>query len=98
MRNKISPINIHVVKGTDQPVFNLVLYGKFKPIRPKLLSYWSVADDSTIAIHYCSGYAPWIEKEDPGMDAYTNPKLGRVCHEIYKENLEAFPSLFPKVS
>ncbi len=96
MREKIEPINDHVVHGTDQPVFNLVFYKKFSPIRDKLFFYWEHADENTRVVHYCSGYAPWIEKL-AGMDAYANPRFGRPCHDIYKDHLAQFPTLFPKV-
>jgi len=95
MRERIAPINIHVVNGTDQSVFNLVFYKQFSHIRDKLFSYWEHAGAQTRIVHYTSGYAPWVEKQ-PGMDAYENPILGRPCHEIYQENLRQFDTTFPR--
>jgi hypothetical protein len=94
MKDKIHPINIHVVKGTDQPVINLCFYEKFTPVRDKLLSYWDCATEATRVVHYCSGYAPWIDKTDD-MAACFNDTLGARCHEIYKYNLTEFDNLFP---
>jgi len=94
MRDKIAPINIHVVNGTDQPVFNLVFYDRFTKVRDNLVSYWETCSPESIVLHYCSGYAPWIDKKR-GMDAYLNEKLGRPCNDIYVENLSAFEETFP---
>ena len=91
---KLAPINTHVVKGTDQPIINLALAGKFERFRSDLACYWRSAWDDTVIVHYCSGYAPWIEKT-PKMNAYFNFKLGRPCHDIYQENLAAFEQEFP---
>ena len=94
MREKIEPINTHVYKGTDQPVINLTFYDRWKQIRSDLFCYWESAWEETIVIHYCSGYSAWIKK-NPDQHAYFNEKLGRPCHDIYLECLEAFEETFP---
>ncbi len=94
MREKLAPINTHVVNGTDQPIINLAFYDMFERVRGDLFCYYRSAWEKTIAVHYCSGYAPWIDKT-PKMAAYFNNKLGRPCHDIYLENLAAFEETFP---
>lgn len=94
MRERIAPINTHVVKGTDQIIFNLVCQDLFRPVRSRLFCYWYEAGPETILIHYNSGYSPWIEKA-PDMDAYFNERLGRPCYDVYQENLKAFEDTFP---
>ncbi len=95
MRQKVAPINCHVVNGTEQPVINLVFYNRFARIRSDLVCYWNSAWDQTIVIHTCSGYAPWIDKT-LGMDAYLCDKLNRPMHDIYREHLAAFDKEFPR--
>ena len=94
MQERIAPINTHVVKGTDQPIFNLTFYRMFERVRSELFCYYRSAWEKTIVVHYCSGYAPWINKT-PKMAAYFNHKLGRPCHDVYLENLAAFEETFP---
>ena len=98
MREEIEPVNCHVVNGTDQPVFNLAFYGKFAKVRSDLFCYWNSAWEDTIVIHTCSGYAPWIDKAEPGQDAYLCHFMGRPMHDVYTENLVAFDSEFPVLS
>ncbi len=95
IHKRLEPINTHVVNGTDQPAINLAMYGRFAAVSNKLFCYYAFADDRTVIVHYCSGYAPWIDKTDD-MAAYANRTLGRPCHDIYKENLALFETLFPK--
>ena len=95
MREKIRPINTHCDGGTEQPVANIVLYGRFRQVRSCLFSYWYSACENTIVIHYCSAYGPWIKRAS-NMDAYMNDKLGRPCNDVYKENLSLFDETFPK--
>ncbi len=95
--------------NADQPVFNLVLYDKMAPITKDFCTWWAFDDpgnrvpqaekgwrgDETPAIlHYWSMYAPWLVKT-PDAGAYFNHRLGRVCHELYAENLAAFNKEFP---
>lgn len=94
MERKIHPINIHVVRGTDQAVINLAFYRQFTSIRNKLFSYWQHEGPESRVLHYCSGYAPWIEKK-PGMDAYGNPRFQLPCYDIYKANLSRWEEVFP---
>ena len=95
MRERVAPINTHVVKGTDQPIINLVLYDRLESIRSDLVAYWRHEWAGSVIVHTCSGYAPWIEK-DPCMDAYSSEMLGRPMHDVYLENLAAFDAEFPK--
>ncbi len=95
MRERLEPINNHCWNGTDQPIFNLVFDGLFRPIRSDLFCYYETAWDETIIVHTCSGYAPWIEKASD-MDCYFNDKLRLPCNDIYKENLSLFDETFPK--
>lgn len=94
MQEKLAPVNIHVGKGTDQPVFNLAFYGKFSQIPDKQFCYWEQSVATTRVVHYCSGYAPWVHKIE-GMDADINPRIGRNCYELYCENLDSFRDVFP---
>jgi len=44
-----------------------------------------------------TAFATWLEKaQDAG--AYFNQRLGRVCRELYMENLAAFEVEFPIVA
>lgn len=94
---------------TDQPVYNLVLYDKMAPITKDFCTWFAfddpanrVADEARgwrgdefpAIIHYWNMYAPWIVKEE-GAGGYRNERLGRVCHELYEENLAAFDEVFP---
>ncbi len=57
--------------------------------------------EEPVILHYFSWFAPWIVKYlsvnpgDPEPGAYRNYRLGRVCHELYAENLAAFDKEFP---
>ncbi len=94
VQKKLEPINTHVVNGTDQPIINLAFYEMFERVRGDLFCYYRSAWERTVVVHYCSGYAPWIDKT-PKMAAYFNDKLGRPCHDLYLEHLEAFETEFP---
>jgi len=59
-------------------------------------------DEEPAILHYTRWFAPWVVKEichspepntEPG--AYRNHRLGRICHELYAENLAAFDETFP---
>ena len=96
MRKRLAPINTHVANGTDQPIINLAYYGMFERVRSDLFCYYESAWEKTIAVHYCSGYAQWIEKGER-QNAYFNERLGRPCHDIYLDNLAAFEDTFPVI-
>ena len=96
--------------GTDQQTTNLVLWHMARKIPNKLVCFWGLAEpqndvdsdfrlykkgDVPVAIHYCRWYAPWIKKT-PDADAYDIDKLGRVCYELYQENLSKFNEIFSK--
>jgi hypothetical protein len=59
-------------------------------------------DEHPAILHYTRWYAPWIVKHicntpepntEPG--GYRNHRLGRLCHELYADNLAAFNEEFP---
>ena len=67
-------------------------------------------DEVPAVLHYTRWMAPWIVKEQiagagaqalidlglpPETGGYRNQRLGRVCHELYAENLVAFEGEFP---
>lgn len=54
-------------------------------------------DEEPVILHYTRWHAPWIVKRllSPEMGGYRNHRLGRLCHELYAENLAAFPEVFP---
>lgn len=69
-------------------------------------------DEEPVILHYCRWAAPWIIKEQPTGAAlqglldlgltpetggYQCHRLGRVCHELYAENLAAFDKEFPVI-
>ncbi len=94
MRQKIAPINTHVIRGTDQPVINLTFYRQFIQIPKKMFSYWEHEGPESRLLHYCSGYAPWIDKKS-GMDAFGNPRLNSPCYDVYTQNLSRWEEVFP---
>ncbi len=59
-----------------------------------------IGDEIPAILHYTRWHAPWIVKViyDDGaeMGGYQNRRLGRLCHELYAENLAAFNKEFPK--
>lgn len=93
----------------DQPVYNLVLYNKMAPIGKDFCTWWAFddpgsrvpnedkgwrGDEFPAIIHYWNSFAPWLEKT-PDAGAYDNERLGRVCRELWAENLGAFNETFP---
>lgn len=67
-------------------------------------------DEEPIILHYTRWHAPWVKKEElsgPAAEAlrergfpaeaggYRNHRLNRVCHEFYKECVDAFITEFP---
>lgn len=56
-------------------------------------------DEEPVILHYTRWHAPWIVKQklNPEMGGYRNHRLGRICHELYAENLAAFNEVFPHV-
>lgn len=54
-------------------------------------------DEEPVVLHFTRWQAPWIEKPltDPEMGGYRCHRLGRICHELYAENLAAFETEFP---
>ena len=93
----------------DQHIVNAVLYSQLEPL-PKGVSCWWAFDDPCnrvvsesrgwrgdefpAIVHYWGAFAPWLEKT-PDAGAYFNERLGRVCREVYLENLAAFDEEFP---
>ena len=98
-----NPIN------TDQPTVNLLLYDRLAPMTKDICCWFAFddpgnrvpcpargwrGDEQPTILHYWSAFAPWLTKtEDAG--AYFNHRLGRVCRELYLENLAAFEEVFP---
>lgn len=61
-------------------------------------------DEEPAILHYTRWHAPWVVKQichspepntEPG--GYRNHRLGRICHELYAENLAAFEEVFPVI-
>ncbi len=95
--------------GTDEQIIDLHLHNQMAQVSEKGWCFWGLDEDDSrvksiargwrgdeipIAIHYGRWYAPWVVKT-PDMDAYDAPRLGKVCHEFYAENLAAFENEFP---
>lgn len=94
----------------DQQVINLVLHDQLAPMEKDYCSWWAFddvgsrvastargwrGDEFPVIIHYWNMYAPWKVKT-PDAGAYANERLGRVCHELYAENLAKFEETFPQ--
>lgn len=95
--------------GNDQPVINLVLYDRMARTTkdyccwfafdypenrvPSEANGWR-GDEEPAILHYWNMYAPWLVKQE-GAGGHWNHRLGRVCHELYAENLAAFEETFP---
>jgi len=94
---------------TDQQVMNFLLYDEMSPLTKDYCTWWAFddpgnrvaceargwrGDEFPYVVHYWDMYAPWLVKT-PDADAYANDRLGRVCHELYAENLSLFESTFP---
>lgn len=110
LQERFKEINHPDRQGTDQEIIHLALFHRMIQVKEKLFCYWGLdeynargpsasrgwaGNETPVLIHYCRWYAPWIEKKQD-MDAYFNHRLKRPCHEIYKENLAAFDSMFPR--
>ena len=95
----------------DQPVYPLVLHYQMAPIGKDFCTWWAFDDPSNrvpqeakgwrgdefpAIIHYWNSFAPWLEKT-PDAGAYANERLGRVCRELWLENLAAFGEVFPEL-
>ncbi len=95
----------------DQTVINLVIYNKMAPITKDFCTWWAFddpgnrvpneekdwrGDEAPAILHYWNMYAPWLDKT-PDAGAYYNTRLGRVCREVYLENLAAFDEVFPRI-
>ena len=93
----------------DQPVTVTALYDLMAPVT-KEFGCWFAFDEPShrvasrgwtgneepVLLHYFGWFAPWIVKEE-GAGGHYNHRLGRVCHEIYAENLAAFEEEFPVI-
>jgi hypothetical protein len=95
----------------DQPVFATVLYDKMAGMGKDYCSWFAFdepgnrvsnpaigvrGDEFPAIIHYWGMYAPWLVKQE-GAGGHFNTRLGRVCHELYAENLAAFETVFPRL-
>jgi len=98
--------------GTDEQIIDLLMHEDMAQVGEKAWCFWGLDEENArvpsiargwrggeipVALHYGRWYAPWIEKT-PDMDAYSLPRLDKVCHEFYAENLAAFGTVFPKRS
>ncbi len=97
-------VNLHLYHrleeaGKDYCCF----FGSDEPANRVVSDYrgWTGNEHPAI-LHYTRWHAPWIVKQtcdspvpntEPG--GYRNYRLGRICHEIYSENLAAFEEEFP---
>lgn len=96
--------------GYDQQVIGLVLNDRLVRAGKDFFIWWAFddpgnrvpsqekgwrGDESPVVLHYWSMYAPWLEKT-PDAGAYYNHRLGRVCRELYAENLSLFDDTFPR--
>ncbi len=95
--------------GTDEQIIDLLLHNHMAQVGEKGWCFWGLDEENArvpsiargwrggevpIALHYGRWYAPWVVKK-PDMDAYALPRLDRVCHEFYAENLAKFDEVFP---
>jgi|GEM_PF-2308428 len=91
----------------DQPVINALLHDKMVPMTKDYCCWFAFdepcnrvaqrgwrGDEEPTILHYFSWFAPWLVKQE-GAGAHYNHRLGRVCHELYAENLAAFEETFP---
>lgn len=96
--------------GTDEQIIDLYLHNWMEQVGEKGWCYWGLdeaasrvpslarawrGDEVPVIVHYTRWYAHWIVKE-PGVHAYDNDRVGRVCHEFYADNLAAFETVFPR--
>ncbi len=54
-------------------------------------------DEFPYVVHYWTCYAPWNEAKSPDCASSTNSRIGRNTLELYRENLAAFETEFPKL-
>ena len=95
--------------GTDEQIIDLLLHNHMAQVGEKGWCFWGLDEENArvpsiargwrggeipVVLHYGRWYAPWIKKKQD-MDAYTVPRLNRVCHEFYAENLAKFEEMFP---
>lgn len=110
IQDKYQLINNQDEEGTDQQIIHVDLYDRIRKVKEKLFCFWGLDEDNArvesetrgwrgdeipIILHYARWYAPWIKKT-MDMEAYANQRLGRVCHEFYLENVQAFDREFPR--
>ncbi len=96
-------------RSYDQQVMDLLLYDRMESMTKDHCTWFAFddpgnrvvsvekgwrGDEAPSILHYWGAYAPWIIKT-PDAGAYFNHRLGRVCHELYAENLAAFEKTFP---
>jgi hypothetical protein len=96
-------------QSCDQDVINSVLYDRLEPLPKGVSCWWAFdepcnrvasaprgwqGDEFPAIVHYWGAFAPWLEKT-PDAGAYLNERLGRVCRELYLENLADFDKEFP---
>ncbi len=97
------------VGGHDQQVMNLILWDQLDGLGKDFCTWWAFddpgnrvpskhwgwrGDEVPVWVHYWGAFAPWLIKT-PDAGAYNNERLGRVCHELYAENLSLFEKTFP---
>lgn len=95
----------------DQEIINLLLYDRLDGMGKDYITWFAFdypenrvpcpgrawrGDEEPVILHYWGMYAPWIVKQE-GAGGYPNHRLGRVCHELYAENLALFEETFPNV-
>ncbi len=95
----------------EQPVYPLVLHDQMGSISKDFCTWWAFddpgnrveqkakgwrGDEFPAILHYWNSFAPWLEKT-PDAGAYDNERLGRVCRELWLENLAAFDAVFPEL-
>ena len=110
LQEQYALINNPEEEGTDQQIIHIGLYPRFRKVKEKAFCFWGLdelnarvpcegrgwhGNEVPIVLHYGRWYAPWIEKT-PEMDAYQTDRLGRVCRELYAENVAAFEQEFPR--
>lgn len=95
--------------GYDQQVTGLVLHKQLVRASKDYFIWWAFDDpgnrvasevrgwtgkEEPVALHYWHTFAPWLEKKEDDASRI-NHRLGRVCLELYRENLAAFETVFP---
>jgi lipopolysaccharide biosynthesis glycosyltransferase len=95
-------------RAYDQQTMNLILYDQMASSGKDFVTWWAFdspgnrvasetrgwrGDEFPAIVHYWGSFAPWLDKT-PDAGAYANERLGRVCRELYLENLAAFDQEF----